>query len=71
MASGPLSVGFVPSQNFENSADLPEPACHIFYERRVADVEDSIHKISGYWSSEAYVTRMILGALFRPNRAAI
>jgi hypothetical protein len=70
IASGPLSVGFVPSQNFENSADLPEPACHIFYERRVADIDDSIPKISGYWSSEAYVTRMILGALFRPKAQA-
>jgi hypothetical protein len=59
-----------PSQNFGNSAGLPEPACHIFYERRVADVDDSIPKISGYWSSEAYVTRKILGALFQPKADA-
>jgi hypothetical protein len=65
MAYSPLSVGFVPARNFENPADLPEPDCHIFYERRVADVDDPVPKISGYWSSEAYVTRKILDALFR------
>jgi hypothetical protein len=69
MAYSPLSVGFVPARNFEDPTDLPTPDCHIFYERRVADVDDSIPKISGYWSSEAYVTRKILGALFRPKVA--
>ena len=64
MAAGPLKVGFVPSQNFENAAELPAPARRIFYERRVADTSDSIPKISGYWSSEAYVTQKVLGALF-------
>jgi hypothetical protein len=70
MASGPLTVAFVPSQNFENPADLPKPGCHIFYERRVADIDDSSPKICGYWSSEAYVTRKILGALFRSKGGA-
>ena len=64
MAAGPLTVGFVPSQNFENPAELPAPGRHIFYDRRVADVSDSIPKISGYWASEAYVTQKVLGALF-------
>jgi len=70
MAAGPLSIGFVPSQNFEKPAELPEPARHIFYDRRVADVTDSIPKIGGYWSSEAYVIKRIVGALFRSNGGA-
>jgi hypothetical protein len=64
---GPLSVFFVQSQNFQKPAELPPPDRHIFYERRVADVPDAIPKISGYWSSEAYVVGTVLGALFRSS----
>jgi hypothetical protein len=65
MTAAGLSVGFVPSRNFEDPSELPEPAGHIFYDRRIADVADSLPKISGYWPSETYVGRRIFGALFR------
>jgi hypothetical protein len=65
-----MALAFVPSQNFPRLAELPAPDGHIFYDRRVADVADSIPKLSGYWASEAYVTRSILAGLFRRKRAA-
>ena len=65
-----LALAFVPSQNFPEAADLPAPGAHIFYDRRVADIADAVPKVSGYWASEAYVTRSLLAGLFRRKRAA-
>jgi hypothetical protein len=65
-----MALAFVPSQNFPRPSELPAPDGHIFYDRRVADVADSIPKLSGYWASEAYVTRSILAGLFGRKRAA-
>ena len=65
-----LALAFVPSQNFPLPAGLPPPDCHIFYDRRVADVADTVPKFSGYWASQAHVTRSILGGLFGRKRAA-
>jgi hypothetical protein len=65
MGSGALKVGFVPSRKLSESSRSAGAGPPYFYDRRVADVDDSIPKISGYWSSEAYVTRTILGAVFR------
>jgi hypothetical protein len=66
----PLTIAFVPSQNFPRAAELPALDRHIFYDRRVADIADSVPKLSGYWASEAYVTRSILASLFGRTRAA-
>jgi hypothetical protein len=65
-----LTAAFVPAQNFARPDELPAPDRHIFYDRRVADVPDSVPKLSGYWASEAYVTRSLLGGLFKRARAA-
>jgi hypothetical protein len=59
-----LALAFVPSQNFPEAAELPAPNAHIFYDRRVADISDTVPKISGYWASEAYVTKSILASMF-------
>ena len=66
----PMALAFVPSQNFPRPAELPAPGRHIFYDRRVADVADSVPKLDGYWASEAHVTRSILAGLFGRKRAA-
>jgi hypothetical protein len=66
----PIALAFVPSQNFPRPAELPAPERHIFYDRRVADVADTLPKVSGYWASQAHVTRSILGSLFGAKRAA-
>jgi hypothetical protein len=69
MTLGPLKMcAFTPSQNFERTSELPEPSVHIFYHRRVADVIDSLPKVTGYWASQITVSRMIFGSAFRLNR---
>jgi hypothetical protein len=70
LGMAPLTLAFVPSQNFPRPADLPAPDGHIFYDRRVGDITDSTPKLEGYWASEAYVTRSILAGLFRRIRGA-
>lgn len=65
-----LALAFVPSQNFPQATELPAPDAHIFYDRRVSDVADAIPKVSGYWASEAHVTRSLLAGLFGRKRAA-
>jgi hypothetical protein len=65
-----LAFAFIPSQNFPEAADLPALDAHIFYDRRVADIADAVLKVSGYWASEAYVTRSLLAGLFGWKRAA-
>lgn len=47
-----VGLAFIPAENFPDNAKLPEPAFHSFYHRRVADVNDSTLKISGYWASQ-------------------
>ncbi|MFN2099435.1 GFA family protein [Altererythrobacter sp. MF3-039] len=45
MKLGPgLRLGFVPTPTLSGAAGLPDPAMHIFYESRAADVEDSLPK---------------------------
>ena len=65
-----LVLAFVPSQNCPRPAELPTPDRHIFYDRRVADVSDNVPKVSGYWASEAHVTRTVLAGLVGRTRAA-
>ena len=65
-----LALAFVPSQNFSLPAELPAPDRHIFYDRRIADVADSVPKLSGYWASQTYVTRSIIAGCFGRTRAA-
>jgi hypothetical protein len=70
LGMAPLTLASVPSQNFPRPAELPAPDRHIFYDRRVGDIADSIPKLEGYWASEVYVTRSILARLFGRPRAA-
>jgi hypothetical protein len=66
MAIAPLvRLAFVPAGNIRDAQNLPPPSAHIFYDRRVKDVDDSIAKFSGYWPSELAVSRLIIRNLFR------
>ncbi|TXI49730.1 MAG: hypothetical protein E6Q50_07710 [Lysobacter sp.] len=60
LAFGPLrAFAFVPTANLV-SVDAPAPVAHIFYHRRVADIDDSLPKYSGYWRSEIATTMMLI-----------
>jgi hypothetical protein len=58
-----VQLAFVPSRNFTDRTALPAPSTHIFYHRRISDVNDALPKISGYWPSECAVTRMVLRSI--------
>jgi hypothetical protein len=60
-----VQLAFVPSRNVPDQAALPMPGAHIFYHRRIADANDLLPKISGYWRSELAVTRMVFASTFR------
>lgn len=55
----------IPSANFNDTAFLPAPAMHIFYDRRVADIDDHLPKYSGYWRSEMAFFGRLFASLLR------
>ena len=57
-----FSLAFVPAACYPKQVPLPEPAMHIYYESRVADVADDLPKHVGAWSSKIAFLRMILKA---------
>lgn len=68
LAFGPLrTFAFVPTANLV-SVDPPAPVAHIFYHRRVADIDDSLPKYSGYWRSEIATTTMLIRRGIAANR---
>ena len=60
----PLYPGltFVPTANFADAALLPEPCMHVFYEKRVADIDDALPKYQGYMKSQLAFARAIYPA---------
>lgn len=56
-------LAIVPNTNIAAQEIIPAPACHIFYDRRVADIDDDLPKHSGYFPSEAAFTYHLLKAL--------
>ena len=53
----------VPSDNVDDKSLIPAPALHIFYESRVADIEDSLPKYKGYLSSQLAFGRKLIDSL--------
>ena len=60
-----FKLGFVPTRNLAGLSGTPEPKLHIFYHRRVADVPDTLPKVSGYWASEFAVTGAVIKSLLQ------
>lgn len=65
-----IGLAMVPSLNFKDTGFLPEPSLHMFYHRRVADVDDNTPKYSDYWPSELAFFRAVFAARFRGNKNA-
>ena len=42
----------IPSNNIDNTELLPSPTMHIFYDKRVNDINDELKKHSGFVSSQ-------------------
>ena len=54
---------FVPSKLIADQSQLPEPALHIFYDKRVNVINDELPKYSGYLSSQLAISRKLIKAL--------
>jgi hypothetical protein len=60
----------VPSANILDPALVPKPALHIFYDSRVADVDDDLPKFQGYLSSQLAFGRQLVASLLRGESPA-
>ena len=63
-----FGLAFAPAVNFPEELKLPTVSMHTFYHRRVADIEDDLPKIQGYWSSQLAVTSRFFGAMWRGDK---
>jgi len=48
----------VPSSNIKNSDFIPSPSMHIFYNTRVADIDDDLKKYHGFAASQRALSSM-------------
>lgn len=55
----------VPSANLADSVDVPQPKLHMFYNSRVADMDDKLPKYNGYLASQMGYMRHMLPILFK------
>lgn len=62
IGAGPFETFFIPSRTFDRPELLPAPAMHAFYNRRVADVPDTLPKHSGYWPSQLAIIGLLAKA---------
>lgn len=55
----------VPTANIRETAMVPAPSLHIFYDTRVAEVDDGLPKYTGYWKSQLAIGHRLMTALLR------
>lgn len=60
----------IPAQTLDQLTGMPDPAFHMYYNRRVADADDGLAKHSGNLRSQLAFGRALLGALRRSRRYA-
>jgi len=54
----------IPSSMFADKSALPSPSMHIFYDKRIADVNDQVKKYSGFMASQmAFSSKLIRSLL--------
>ena len=58
----------IPSENIAKSVELPAPKVHIFYHRRIADINDALPKVSGPIRSQLAMGRCLLPGLMRNKK---
>ena len=52
----------IPTAKHEAQADLPAPFAHLFYDQRVAEVNDQIPKHKGFWLSQLAFVKQLIAA---------
>lgn len=58
-------IAIVPTMNLEGA--VPSPSMHVFYQSRVADVDDELPKISGFFRSEIHFMYQVVAGLLRKS----
>ena len=64
------ALTLVPSVNVGDQTILPNPSLHIFYHRRVSDIDDDIVKYSGYWKSQFAFGKHFISSLIKQKKNA-
>lgn len=59
------SLTIIPSENIPSGNFLLEPSTHIFYHRRVTEINDSLPKYSGFMKSQMALSAQLLSGIFR------
>jgi hypothetical protein len=64
-----LSLAFVPVARYPREVQLPEPEMHIYYESRIADVDDELPKYNKKASLFAVLGVLLRAKMGRTDRA--
>ncbi len=56
---------FIPVMNIQDQTQLDAPTMHIFYHRRIEDIEDNLPKYSGFILSQTVVSALVLNGLYQ------
>jgi hypothetical protein len=60
----------VPSANLLDRSLIPKADLHIFYDRRVADIDDDLPKFQGYFASQGAFGRKLVSSLVHREASA-
>lgn len=55
----------VPTNNIGDKVLIPEPSMHVFYDARVADIQDDLPKHSGYLKSQLAFSHKLMTSFIR------
>jgi len=62
MGKDDKGYAFIAAENFTNPDGLPESTMHVFYGTREADVDDSLPKYKGWFSSQLAFLKLLKAA---------
>ena len=54
----------IPTNNYPDIAALPEPTMHLFYNRRVEDINDDLPKYKGFAQSQAMIVKTLAQGMY-------
>lgn len=55
----------VPTTNYPDVAALPKPTMHLFYNRRVEDIDDDLPKYNGFVQSQAMIVKALAQGVYK------
>ena len=55
----------VPTDNYANAEALPEPSMHLFYNRRVEDIDDDLPKYKGFLQSQTMMAKALAKGIYK------